>query len=239
MIVTTNFKERIKTVGLLAMQSYKILMGTMISVFVPQKCFDAELQPRLCTITDNLKNDDYTHRTTLIFNCVTAFSFLFLYMVEINRENWLIKYLDIDHSQPDDNLKTIVLKKKDIHIIKRLQYTEDHKKYIEYLSRTLAKKNKYYLYSSLFTSFIFTINNLASINILSDSHYGSATLNTYLSFLMLILVKLYNSISVSYRSKRDQRALSAYLIEFSSFNVLDIATYNEKNNNTDIIEVGV
>ena len=42
---------------------------------------------------------------------------------------------------------------------------------------------------------------------------------------MLIMMKLYNAVSVSYRSKRDTKALSAYMIEFSSFNTLDKTKY--------------
>lgn len=237
MLVTTNFKERVKTAGLLVMQSYKILMGTMTSLFVPQKCFDDKLEEQLCTINDNLYNDDYTQRMTLIFNSLTAFTFLLLYVVEMNRENWLIKHLDIDHSIPDDNLKNIVYKQENIHLINNLNMIEKDKKHIKYLSTTLMEKNRNYFYFSIFTTVVFTVNNLASLNILYDRHYGSATLNTYLSFLMLILVKLYNSLSVSYRSKRDLRALSAYMIEFSSFNSLDQQHYEDfDNENNDDLE---
>jgi len=247
MIVNTNIKERIKTAGLLVMQSYKILMGTMISVFVPQKCyFNGTDVEELCTITGNLNNEDHTHRNTLYFNCFTAVCFLGLYYIEMKRETWLIKHLDIDHSLPDNNLKNVLqikettgtrnsgTKKSETGGLTTLPaineteiVLEDH---MTNISTKLVKYNSYYYYASLSTFLVFFINNMYSINILNNNSYGSATLNTYISFLMLILVKLYNSLSVSYRSKRDIRAFSAYMVEFSSFNKLD-ERYNETNDN--------
>ena len=180
-------------------------------------------------MTENFNNDEYNHRMTLLFNGFTAVSFIFLYFVEMRRETWLIKHLDIDHSLADNNLENIVYKKKDL-----LKMNNDNipnhnivkiNKGIEKISLDLIKYNKRYFYGSLATSTIFLVNNLASINILKNNHYGSTTLNTYISFLMLIMMKLYNAVSVSYRSKRDTKALSAYMIEFSSFNTLDKGRY--------------
>jgi len=227
MIINTNIKERIKTAGLLLLQSYKVIMGTMISVFVPQKCIIND-DEQICSFSDNIKNEDYTHRCTLIFNCFTTLSFLFLYYVEMRRETWLIKNLDIDHDKADNYLDNIIYKKTELKQLINSNNNNNNnnnintyrEKIIE-ISSKLIKYNKYYYYSSLYTFGVFIINNIVSINIIKDNNYGSTTLNTYISFLMLILVKLYNSISVSYRCKRDTKALSAYMIEFSSFNTLD------------------
>jgi hypothetical protein len=226
MIVNTNIKERIKTAGLLLLQSYKVIMGTMISVFVPQKCIMGE-EETICTLYDNISNDDYTHRCTLVFNCFTTLSFLLLYCVEMNRETWLIKNLDIDHNKADNNLENIIYKKTELKQLINSNTNNDNPNHLEILniSSKLIKYNKYYYYCSLYTFGVFIINNLASINIIKDNNHGSTTLNAYISFLMLILVKLYNAISVSYRCKRDTKALSAYMIEFSSFNTLD-SKYN-------------
>jgi hypothetical protein len=232
MIVSTNLKERLKTAGLLFLQSYKILMGTMISVFVPQKCYVENTDEfKLCTMTENFNNDEYNHRVTLLFNGFTAASFILLYLVEMRRETWLIKHLDIDHSLADNNLENIVYKKKALLKMNNDNIPNNHNnviiinKDLEKISRDLIKYNKRYFYGSLATSTVFLVNNLASINILKNNHYGSTTLNTYISFLMLIMMKLYNAVSVSYRSKRDTKALSAYMIEFSSFNTLDKGRY--------------
>ena len=54
-----------------------------------------------------------------------------------------------------------------------------------------------------------------------DKNYGSSSFNTYIGFLLLILVKLKNSVYISYISKKNHRAMSAFMTEFSSFNILD------------------
>ena len=231
MIINTNIKERLKTGALLLSQSYKIIMGTLTSVFVPQKC-NINGTDTLCSITHNIENDDNIHRTTFIFNVITALFFLGLYYVEMKRETWLIKHFDIDHDKPDTHLETIIInedefKKLNYEYSSKNDYEKEHIKEITY---KLIKYNKIYFYSSIVTTSVFVANNIASINIISNNNYGSATLNAYISFLMLIMIKLYNAISVSYRSKRDTNALSAYLIEFSSFNTLDQRHINNNNN---------
>lgn len=50
---------------------------------------------------------------------------------------------------------------------------------------------------------------------------GSATVTAYMSFVILILMKLYNAISISNISKKKNIALSAYMSELQSYNILD------------------
>ena len=54
-----------------------------------------------------------------------------------------------------------------------------------------------------------------------NKSYGSSSFNTYIGFLLLILLKLKNSIYVSYYSKKNHQAMSSFMTEYSSFNVLD------------------
>ena len=42
-----------------------------------------------------------------------------------------------------------------------------------------------------------------------------------MSYTTLILLKLYDSTYISYSSLKNNRALSSYMLEFSSFNVYD------------------
>ena len=50
---------------------------------------------------------------------------------------------------------------------------------------------------------------------------GSATVTAYMSFVILILLKLYNAITISNISKKKNIALSAYMSELQSYNILD------------------
>tara|TARA_B110000208_G_C11722999_1_gene413492 strand:- start:716 stop:1390 length:675 start_codon:yes stop_codon:yes gene_type:complete len=207
MKVNNDTKEKIKTFGLMFLQSYKILMGSMISIFVPQKCeiidnLNNKTNYEICSIESNIKNEKFYHQLALVLNCLTTLGFIYLFFVEYRREHWLIKKLDIDHNKADNNLDTILLNRPK-------------------LKNKLYKINNNYFYTTLVLFLLFVANNIASIKIINTNNYGSATLNSYLSFEILIALKLYNSFEVSYFSKRNHKAFSAFLREFSSFNVID------------------
>ena len=50
---------------------------------------------------------------------------------------------------------------------------------------------------------------------------GSPTVTAYASFVILILMKLYNAVFISRDSRANNMALSAYMSELQSFNVID------------------
>ena len=68
MKVTTDTKQRIKTSLAFIVEFYKILMGTFLCSFVPQKCGD-----EVCSITQNIYNTEPLHFSANIFNLATFF----------------------------------------------------------------------------------------------------------------------------------------------------------------------
>ena len=48
-----------------------------------------------------------------------------------------------------------------------------------------------------------------------------STISCFVSFTLLVQMKLYNSLSVAYYSVKDDKMMSAFMSEFVSFNVLD------------------
>ena len=214
MKIDNDFKEKVKTVGLFMLQSYRIIMGTMITLVVPQKCvyeitqYDNAInstvtvtKDKLCSFNDNLNNMD---NLTFSLNCIAGIFFVLLYFIEVNREYWLIKTFDIDHNYADNNL-SIIFKNSNTNKIKSKLY----------------KYNSNYFNIVVITSVVFLINNIFAVNILMNKSYGSSSFNTYIGFLLLILLKLKNSIYVSYYSKKNHQAMSSFMTEYSSFNVLD------------------
>ena len=51
MKVDVDCKERVKIILSFLLQSYKVVMGSMLLLFVPQTCEDG-----ICSVTDNLRN---------------------------------------------------------------------------------------------------------------------------------------------------------------------------------------
>ena len=198
---SVDTKERLKVGALFIFQSYKVIMGSMLSLFVPQLCENEEV----CTISDNLlhHDNDVFHQVTLGFNFLSVLLFIGVYVIELKRENWCVKYLDIDHNIPDNNLETIIKDKPDLLL-------------------PLSKHNTLYFKSIFITSIIYSINLALSSILIYDNYAGIPSVTSYMSYVVLILLKIYNSLFISYDYMKNNKALSAYIIEFTSYNKIDV-----------------
>ena len=210
-MITDDTKQRIKVIGIFLLQIYKITTGTMMSLFIPQSCGD-----RMCSLTENYKNSELYHKTIFYWNTFSMFLFLLCYSVELSREEWCVKYLDIDNNFPDNSLKEIIVKEKD-------------------LDKKMDKLNKYYYDILIGTSITYFINMLLTIKMINDNYHSNSTISCFMSFSLLVLMKIYNSWTVAYQSVKNDKMMSAYMCEFVSFNVLDtdyvLEKYNGKKNN--------
>lgn len=194
-------------VGLIfILQFYRITTGTMLSLFVPQSCGD-----HVCTLTENYEKDDNYHKVAIYMNVFSMFVFFLFYIIELIREEWCVKYLDINNDTSDNNLR---------HIIEK--YPK--------LNTQMDKINKIYYNSFIFNCIVYFANICVTIKVLNDYYYNSATLSCFTSFVLLVLMKLYSSFIVSYYSIKDDKMSSAYVNEFVSYNVMD-SDFLEKQEN--------
>jgi len=217
-MISQDFKQRIKVGGLFLLQIYKVTTGTLLALFVPQACTDEEGSSKICTLQENFDNAAGYHKTVLYFNMFSMFTFFTYYLVELRREEWAIKYLDIDNDKPDNSLKEIIRKDPP-------------------LDRKMDKLNLLYYRSLLFNCGTYGINLGLSAKLVKDGYHGSSTLSCFVSFSLLVLMKLYNSLEVARNSVTNDKMTSAYMSEFVSFNVLDadyIEQQLEKKNNEEI-----
>ena len=203
-MIDIDLIQRIKVTGLFFLQFYKILTGTMLTLFIPQNC-----EEQICTITENYENKDIYHKITLYWNILTLFSFIITYFYELKRENWSIKYLDIDYNLPDNNLKSVIIKEPK-------------------LDKQMDKMNIYYKNIVSITMFLYFVNLCLTIRLLNINYHSSSTLSCFVSFSLLVMMKLYNSFTVAYNSVKNDKMTSAYMSEFVSFNVLDSDYLKEK-----------
>ena len=213
MKVNNDLKERLKIGALFMFQSYKVIMGSLLILFVPQKCEDSNdnsgsqislnSDSAICSLSDNLhKTDDTFHNVTLGFNFLCVALFFGMYFVELRRENWCVKNLDINHDFPDNHLDDII----------------DQRPLVK---AELRKKNNRYFKVSCVTSSVYMINLILSSIIIYTNYVGIQAVTSYTSYVALILLKIYNSLFISYTSLKGDKALSGYITEFSSFNVFD------------------
>ena len=209
MIIDQDFGQRIKVMGIFALQFYKVLTGTMLSLFVPQACYEEigdgseeRNNLQICTLTQNYENTDIYHQFSLSWNTLSFVCFIFCYILELRRENWAIKYLDIDNDKPDNSLKQIIVLEPK-------------------LDKQMDKLNKVYFYGLTITAIIYFINVCLMINILRQDYHSMATISCFISFVLLVQMKLYNSLSIAYQSVKSDKMMSAFMSEFVSYNVLD------------------
>ena len=175
-MITDDTIQRIKVTGIFFLQAYKILTGTMLSIFLPQKC-DNEM----CTLTDNYHNSEVYHRVVFSWNCFSAFMFTCSYLIELYREEWCVKYLDIDNDYPDNSLKSIIIKDKQ-------------------LDKKMDQLNIYYYRTLCVNTSVYFVNMLLTLKMMNDSYYNNSTLSCFVSFSLLVMMKLYNSLNVAYNS---------------------------------------
>lgn len=223
MKVDQDIVQRIKVTGIFILQLYKVLTGTMLTLFVPQACRQSEEitddsgiiipdEVRICSITENFKNDEIYHRFTLYFNILSFLCFIYVYILELRRENWAIKYLDVDKDESDNALKSIIVNEPK-------------------LDKKMDRLNKLYFYGLSVTAFVYMINMILMINILYQDYHSASTLSCFISFTLLVEMKLYNSLSIAHKSFKEDTMLSAFLTEFVSYNVLDKDYISENKNN--------
>ena len=189
--------QRFKVGGLFFLQVYKVMTGTLLALFVPQKCGDS-----ICTIDENINDNDDFHMKVLSWNILTSVLFLGYYILELRREEWSIKYLDIDNDKSDNSLKEEIVKYKDLDV-------------------KMDRMNRYYYNIVRVTIVFYIINNLLSMRLLKDKYYSSTTLSCFFSFSLLVGMKLYNSFCVAKNSVLHDKMTSAYMTEFVSYNVID------------------
>ncbi len=207
MKLDVDTKQRIMTWTYMMMEIYKVLMGTFLVIFVPQKCGN-----RICGATDNFFNGSIINSVGNISNFVTFSSIGTLYFIEMKRENWCIKYLDIDDNKSSNNLD------------------EEIEKYPKY-KHEMHQLNRKYLNCTYAALFLMVANFIISGFTVYQSYAGPNSVTTFISFFMLVSLKLYSSWNVGALSVKYERANSAYLREPKTYNTIDedFRILNEEN----------
>lgn len=214
MKIDVDLKERLHISFLFLLQSYKVLMGSLLVVFVPQDCGE-----NVCSVTENLLNQNVFHNVCLSFNFLSVLLFLICYGLELKRENWCVEYLDIDKNFSDNHLKNV------------LNTRPEFKKQINII-------NDRYYYSSRLTILVYSFNLILSTIYIYLRSLGLMTLTSYLSFVLLIVMKLNNAYLISNDTKKNDRLLSSYMSEYKSFNVIDKDhRLKEKNIEVDVSDI--
>jgi len=214
-MIDVDLVQRLKVGGTFLIELYKVGVGCMLTLFVPQACGD-----EICTFRQNYEKTAGYNRTALITNGLSLLMFVVSYGVELRRENWAIHYLDVDYDKPDNSLKEIIRGEPE-------------------LDKKMDRLNKIYYYTLLATSGVYVVNLGLMGKILYDDYHSMSTVSCTASFALLVLMKLYNSLCVARVSIKQDEMRSAFLKEFTSFNVLDVDYVKQKYGTESRSESGV
>ena len=181
------------------LEFYRSIMAAFLIMFVPQKC-----GVDVCQTTENmLAGKSQLYDAAGSINIVTFLSFMFLYYVEIRRENKMIDYLEMNRELPKDNesvgealVKLDKSKQDELHAL-------DHE----------------YLYAGYVAMFMFLANTgLSAVPILQHT-LDAKTYTVLLTNVLFIASKLHEVYSIV--NTKEHVFYSAYLTERQQFNDVD------------------
>ena len=197
MKISADTQQRLMASAFCGLELYKVTMGTFLVLFAPQDCGGT-----VCGVMDNLHESGTLHRIALGVNGATFLSLLFLYGIEIFREDWCITYLDIDPSKPNNNLDTEIESYPTVKL-------------------EMERYNHTYIDSFYVACGLVMANFCLSMAVVMSNSVGIQTYLAMLSFLVLVSGKMYSTYEVGTRSIEEERAFSAYLTIHRTYNTID------------------
>lgn len=205
-----NKKQRMSSVSVFAVEFYKILTGCFLLFFVPQECDD-----HACSMSEIMAKPNPYYKSVLCFNGVTFMCFLFLYGIEIYRENTLIKYLDVNPHKARSNESV----KQELEALdkSRLSRIRNNRKIYDNVCKACAV--------------LFVINNVASAVNLYNHQLGSKTASVYITNVLFTATKLGNVFGIVYAD--ENIFYSAYMTRKIQFNDVDRAYENQFKEDTE------
>jgi hypothetical protein len=193
-----DFTQRLSMIFVVLLELYRVLVSSLLIVFVPQKCDD-----HLCSLTENLESRFVLYLTALSFNFLTLAVFGTMYAFEIWREHLLIEYLEVNPKTPNRN------------------------SFVEMALQSLSEKKKakifnivrWYKRIGACAIVMYVVNAILSAVVISHYVLGNQTITSYVTNVLFMVQKF---IDVYYTISSEPNVfLSAYLRAKVQFNDVD------------------
>ena len=193
-----NFMQKISVIPIFMVELYRVMISSFLILFVPQKCED-----HVCSYSENMTGGSYLYSAGLIFNFITMFSFLVMYVFEIKRENRLITYLEVNKNVASDNDS----------VQKLLEGLPEEKR------NSIWTLDKCYQRSGYFSIGCFVANSALSGIVIYQYYLDNQTTTTFVTNIIMMISKL----SDVYSTVNTEKNIfySAYLKGKVQFNDVD------------------
>lgn len=206
-----DFMQKFNVSISFVLELYRVLMGTMLIMFVPQKCGED-----MCGLTDNMFKSSATYSTNAGVNIATLIAFVYLYVVEVRRENTLINYLDINKEFACDNDAVgealLLLPDKKRHLVLNLDKSYQHASYV--------------------ALFFFLANTIFSGYSVYYNYLDSKTTSVFITNVLFLAGKLIQTNSLA--NTEENVFYSAYLTDRIQYNYVDPDKISMENQSAEI-----
>lgn len=196
--LSQDSKQKMNVMVSFGLEFYRVLMGCMLMVFVPQKCGE-----ELCGFGENILNGNKLVDAGFFINLVTCLVFCGFYFIEVKRENKLINYLEVNDDIPNDNDE----------VGKMLLKLPGDKR------DSLLKMDKLYQRLGYVAMIFFVINSAYSGIPIFINYLDNKTITVYVTNVMFLAFKITDSYAVVNTDTNE--FLSAYLSTKVQFNDVD------------------
>lgn len=196
--LSQDSKQKLNVLISFGLEFYRVLMGCMLMVFVPQKC-----NGEICGFGENILNNDPLVDAGFFINLITCLVFCGFYYVEVKRENKLINYLEVNDDLPNDNdeVGKMLLK---LPAIKK---------------ESILKMDATYQLLGYVAMIFFLINSVYSAVPIFIHYLDNKTITVYVTNVMFLAFKISDSYNVVNTEKNV--FYSAYLSSKVQFNDVD------------------
>lgn len=193
-----DFMQKFNVSISFVLELYRVLMGTMLVMFVPQKCGE-----QICGATENMFHSTSTYSANAGVNIATLVAFVYLYMVEMNRENTMIDYLEVNKEFASDNEAVgealLLLPEKKRHKVLNLDHS--------------------YQTASYIALFCFLANTIFSGYSVYHNYLDSKTTSVFITNVLFLAGKLVDTNALA--NTEDNIFYSAYLKDRVQYNYAD------------------
>ncbi len=173
---SSNLKELSSSIFYSCIEGIRMIMASLLSVFVPQYCPETGTT---CTLSDNFTNLSEYNVFVLAINFITLASYVKLLFIQNSREAYLISHLDESKDYPINSLE------------------ENIKSYPNIAHRIRSHNKRLYIYTKVVLGMMMFNILFSSILIFYYFYDGFRSVTTMLSNILLISSKLYSLYTIS------------------------------------------
>ena len=190
-------KQKINISIACVLEVYRVLMGSFLTLFVPQSCGD-----KLCGLTENITTTDL-YTASFSMNVITFACSMIMYMFEVKREVTMINYLHVNDDVPTDNDE----------VGKVLVKLPEKKK------NQILALDKIYQKMSYITFVLFLVNSVLSGVVIYDHYLDNKTLTVFITNVLFMAGKLGDVYAIT--NTEENIFYSAYLKHRVQYNDVD------------------